>query len=110
MGRSGYTSLSLPQDDYKLIRAKFDKTDIPYSFTVWATDILDAALERMKYAKTVYPHLEIISNVPSQIIVRHRWNNEIATITIKKGKPPTCDKKNPSFLPFALLHLGLHQV
>ena len=50
MGRSGYTSLSLPQDDYKLIRAKFDKTDIPYSFTVWATDILDAALERMKYA------------------------------------------------------------
>ena len=61
MGRSGYTSLSIEEKKYAKLRRAFDNiVDTDKTFTVWAMETLEIALNREKILNNNYPGIRFV--------------------------------------------------
>lgn len=61
MGRSGYTSLSIEEKKYAKLRRAFDSiVDTEKTFTVWAMEILETALNREKAVNNNYTGIKFV--------------------------------------------------
>ena len=61
MGRSSYTPLSIEEKKYAKLRHAFDNiVDSDKTFTVWAMDTLETALNREKAVNSDYPEIRFI--------------------------------------------------
>ena len=91
MGKSGYTSLSLEEKRYAKLRRNFDTTiDTDKTFTIWATDVLEAAINREGKITTLFPGLKFIGHSSKGVIIQD--HSEIVQITTGSGSKFTCDK------------------
>lgn len=93
MGLSGYTSLSLDQTKYSKIRKNWDNhIRTEDTFTVWATNILERAIERQKELHLRYSDLHFVGNTQDGgCIIQEK--GEIIRITYSKNTL-TCDHDN----------------
>ena len=89
MGKSGYTSLSLEEKRYAKLRRNFDTTiSTDQTFTTWATDVLEAAINREARIEQLFPGLKFIGHSSKGVIIQD--HSDIVQITT--GKVFTCDK------------------
>ena len=90
MGKSGYTSLSLEEKRYAQLREKWNKiisNDTDDTFTMWATKILESAIDRTELLKSMYPKYIWIGKTESSIIIK----DDEQIVEIKKmEKTLTC--------------------
>lgn len=104
MGRSGYTSLSIEEKAYAKLRRKFDDTvDTDNTFTVWAMETLQTALNRELYVNKNYPGLRYIGNKTGGCILEEKGH--IIEVSVGKNLL-TCsqDKGICKHILFAVLH------
>jgi len=110
MGITGYTSLSLREKDYKRIRKEFDKTvvdDLDHnSFTQWATNILENAVNRTGKLKLKFPHLSVIKVFTNGLVIEDSKNNAVVKVTMS-GKDIICSDSGKNFESY-LLYASLH--
>ena len=106
MGRSGYTSLSLQQDDYSRIRDKFDRSvDSDYTFTVWATSIIENSIDRIRLLKKIYPDYTLLKVAKDGAYIEDKKSGDVAKVSYQNKKfvcSQTKDKE--SLIIFAALH------
>lgn len=63
MGLSGYTSLSLEEKRYAKLRKNWEsKVVTENSFTVWATEVLEHAIEREDNLANKFKHLTFVGS------------------------------------------------
>ena len=60
MGRSGHTSLCIEEEKYAKLRRAFDSiVDTDKTFTIWAMDALETALNQVKIVNKIKQNLMI---------------------------------------------------
>ena len=104
MGRSGYTSLSIEEKKYAKLRRAFDSTvDTEKTFTVWAMDTLETALNREKAVNSDYPGIRFVGIKTGGCILEEK--GKIIEINIGKNAL-TCsqDKGICKHVLFAVMH------
>ena len=105
MGLSGYTSLSLDQKRYTRLRKNWDShINTDQTFTVWATNILERAIERERELNQKYADLHWVgSTQDGGCIIQEK--GEVIRITYGKNTL-TCDhdKGMCKHILFAVLH------
>jgi|TARA_B110000438_G_scaffold290368_1_gene325992 hypothetical protein len=100
MGKSGYTSLSLDENRYAKLRKNWDKivsgtedwgTSNKYSFTAWATIVLEQAIERTSLIGSMFPNLTWVGKTDTgcvikdkNIIVEVKWNKNKLVCSVDK--------------------------
>lgn len=104
MGRSGYTSLSIEEKAYAKLRRNFNlKVNTDKTFTMWALDSMESAIEREDKLGKSFPGLKYIGNKTGGIIIEEHGK----LIEINVGKTIlTCsqDKGLCKHILFSVLH------
>jgi hypothetical protein len=90
MGKSGYTSLSLDEKRYAKLRKDWEShVTTEDTFTVWATTVLEKAIEREKELSSRYSGLHFVgSTQDGGCIIQEK--GEVIRITYAKNTL-TCD-------------------
>ena len=107
MGRSGYTSLSLEQEQYKLIRRKFDRHyDGDEKFTPYVSGLIEASLDRLAYLNYNFPTLSVVKVLDNGLLIEDsRRKDDIIKVTIQGKKIVCSDDKDPQrYITYATLH------
>jgi hypothetical protein len=107
VGRSGYTSLSIEEKKYAKLRRKFDTIDTDKSFTVWAMDVMETALNREIHLNKSYPGIKFIGNKTGGVILEEKGQIIEISVGNSAGKNLlTCsqDKELCKHVLFAVLH------
>ena len=107
MGRSGYTSLSLQQDEYARIRKKFDRYyDGDEKFTPYVTGLIEASLDRLKFLEDDFPTLSVVKVLDNGLLIEDaRRKNDVIKVTIQGKKIVCSDDKDPQrYITYATLH------
>ena len=103
MGVSGYTSLSIEEKRYARLRRSFDTIiDTEKTFTVWAIDVLDAAVNREGKINQLFPGLKYVGKTSKGIVIQ----DQQGIIEITTGKNFTCsvDKGLCKHILFTVMH------
>lgn len=105
MPREGYTNLSIESKRYDKNRRNFDtliKKDVTYS--AWAMDVLDDAIEREKLLTELFPKMHFVGKKKNGGIVIED-NRGLIDIEIKNGKLECSAHDNIcEHLVFAAMH------
>ena len=104
VGISGYTSLSLKEKRYAKLRRNFDtKIDTDKTFTVWATEVMEAAVNREDYLNKTFPGIRFVGNKTGGCILEEK--GKIIEVSVDKNSLSCSqDKDADKYILFALLH------
>jgi hypothetical protein len=104
VGRSGYTSLSIEEKAYARLRRSFDTTiDTEKSFTVWALNVMESAIEKERKLNKFYPTLRYVGNKTGGCIIED--HGKIIEISVGKNLLACSqDKGICKHVLFAVLH------
>ena len=104
MRRSDYTSLSVEEKKYAKLSHAFDSTvDTEKTFTVWAMDTLETALNREKAVNSDYPGIRFVGIKTGGCILEEKGK----IIEINMGKNALAcsqDKGICKHVLFAVMH------
>jgi len=107
LGRSGYTSLSIKEDDYNEIRKKYDALyEGKLTFTVWSQNVIEASFDRLKLLRKMFPDFTVLTITDNGLAIQNKKKNEIVQVELKNNKI-TCTgstKDAQSYILFAALH------
>lgn len=103
VGKSGYTSLSLEEKRYAKLRRNFEiNVNTDNTFTVWATAVMEAAVNREGYLHKTFPGIRFVGNKTGGCILEEK--GKIIEVTVTKNQI-SCDQKDADkYILFALLH------
>lgn len=103
VGKSGYTSLSIEEKRYARLRRSFDTiVDTDKSFTVWAIDVLDSAVDREGKINQMFPGLKYIGKTSKGIVIQD--HADIIEITVGKNFTCSVDKGLCNHILFTVMH------
>ena len=103
MGKSGYTSLSIEEKRYAKLRRNFDTiVNTDKTFTLWATDILDAAVNREDKINDMFPGLKYVGRTSKGVVIQD--HQDIIEITIGKNFTCSVDKNICKHILFTVMH------
>jgi len=75
MGKSGYTSLSLDQNRYAVLRKNWDKVvekGTEDTFTAWATTILEQSIQRTSLIHSMYPNYTWVGKTDTGCVIKDK--------------------------------------
>ena len=106
MGKSGYTSLSIDEKRYAKMRRAFDTTvDTESTYTVWHCDVVESAIDRIKFLKNAFPDLSLVTVISNGIVIDDSKIDDVIKVYTQGKKIMCSDSKNPQkYIQFALLH------
>tara|TARA_Y100001936_G_C15452163_1_gene349639 strand:- start:169 stop:513 length:345 start_codon:yes stop_codon:yes gene_type:complete len=109
MGRSGYTSLSIQQDEYSRIRKKWDRYVDPTTdlkFTPWAQSTIEGGIERIKFLESAFPNISVVKIIEKGIVLDDKKKNDVVKVWVQ-GKKIVCSDKSKdaeSYILYAVMH------
>lgn len=87
MGKSGYTSLSLDEKKYSRLRKNWDQVigkTSDDSFTVWATTVLEQAIDRTSLVESLFPNYTWIGKTDNGCVIKDK--NTVVEVKWVKNK------------------------
>lgn len=103
MPRNPYTSLSIDRLRYAKLSRDFETISSEDSFTEWHTKTAEAAIQRVRMLKKLYPNLKVVKRIENGVIIDDSKRNDVVKVTYTNNKLQCSEKDGIDYIIFAAL-------